>query len=79
MGKAGANEGMGHGVEFNITVGKIHYNYSPSKNCVNGISHEGICIKCGKCGRMFDDEGRCINYTGELKSIYQNKGRDTNG
>lgn len=61
MSGAGANEGMGHGVEFNISVGKIHYNYAASQNCVNGISHEGICLKCSKCGRKFDSEGSCIN------------------
>lgn len=74
MSGAGANEGMGHGIEFNIT-GRIHYNYAPSKDCVNGISHEGICLKCGKCGRIFDSEGLCTNYTDEMRKAYQiNKG-----
>lgn len=61
MSGAGANQGMGHGVAFNISVGKIHYNYAPVKNCVHGISNDGICLKCSKCGRKFDFEGSCIN------------------
>ena len=75
MSGAGANEGMGHGVEFNITVEKIRYNYALSKDCINGIFHEGICLKCGKCGRIFDGEGLCTNYTDEMRKAYQiNKG-----
>lgn len=66
MSGAGANEGMGHGVEFNI-MGRFHYNYAPSKNCANNISLNDICLKCGKCGRVFDSEGSCTNYIDEIK------------
>ena len=60
MSGAGANEGMGHGVEFNI-MGKLHYNYAPYTDCVNRISHNGLCLKCSKCGRRFDSDGSCVN------------------
>ena len=33
--------------------------YWVCNECESG--HYGMCLKCGKCGRGFDDNGNCIN------------------
>ena len=40
-----------------IKLGEIHIDYMTSKECVNPESYFSICVKCGKCGRKFDEHG----------------------
>ena len=39
----------------------VHIDYAPSKNCNNPDTWGMICVKCGECGRKFDETGRCLN------------------
>lgn len=38
------------------------YTYFKCMECVYGqVKPKEICIKCGKCGREFEDDGICKN------------------
>ena len=38
-----------------IKLGEIHIDYMTSKECVNPESYFSICVKCGQCGRKFEN------------------------
>lgn len=39
----------------------IHVDYAPSEKCNNTDTFGMICVKCGQCGRKFDERGFCTN------------------
>ena len=44
------------------TIPVIFLDYHISKKCVNLLESYGeICVKCGKCGRKFNNQGGLIN------------------
>lgn len=40
---------------------RIHIDYGVSEKCNNPHSHGEICVKCGECGREFNEKGLCVN------------------
>lgn len=42
-------------------LGKVHIDYMVSKECENPESYFSICVKCGQCGRKFDENGIMID------------------
>ena len=40
---------------------RIHIDYGVSEKCNNPAAHGEICVKCGECGRQFNDAGHCTN------------------
>lgn len=41
-------------------IRKMFADYKPCKECTNPDTYGEICVKCGACGRKFDDEGNLI-------------------
>ena len=39
----------------------IHVDYIPSAECNNTDTFGMICVKCGQCGREFNENGICTN------------------
>lgn len=39
----------------------IHVDYAPCEQCNNPYTFGMICVKCGECGREFNDVGYCTN------------------
>lgn len=39
----------------------IHVDYAPCEQCNNPDTFGMICVKCGECGREFNDAGYCTN------------------
>ena len=39
----------------------VFYDYGVSQNCNNPDSFGEVCVKCGNCGRIFDECGKCSN------------------
>lgn len=39
----------------------IHVDYIPSAKCNNSDTWGMICVKCGQCGREFNENGICTN------------------
>ena len=39
----------------------IFADYGVSEKCNNPDTYGEICVKCGECGRQFNDTGRCTN------------------
>ncbi|MBQ0146236.1 MAG: hypothetical protein KBS51_03890 [Lachnospiraceae bacterium] len=39
----------------------IFTDYIPCMGCDNIETFGAVCVKCGKCGRRFDEYGNCIN------------------
>ena len=39
----------------------MHVDYSPCFECNNHDTFGMICVKCGECGREFDENGKCTN------------------
>lgn len=44
-----------------LKLGKVHIDYMTSKECVNPESYFAVCVKCGQCGRKFDENGIMID------------------
>lgn len=47
-----------------LDVGKIRrmfVDYAPCEKCTNPDTYGEICVKCGACGRKFDDKGVLID------------------
>ena len=38
-------------------MGKVHIDYMVAKECKNPESYFAVCVKCGQCGRKFDEHG----------------------
>ncbi len=38
-----------------LGITKIFVDYEPSSTCCNDESYGCLCIKCGRCGRKFED------------------------
>ena len=38
-----------------LKMGKVHIDYMVSKECKNPESYFSICVKCGQCGRKFEN------------------------
>lgn len=38
-------------------LGIVSLDYNVSKRCINDHSYGVICVKCGKCGRKFNNYG----------------------
>lgn len=36
-------------------LGKVHIDYMVAKECKNPESYFSICVKCGQCGRKFEN------------------------
>ena len=39
----------------------IHVDYIPYAKCNNSDTWGMICVKCGQCGRVFNERGICTN------------------
>lgn len=45
-------------MKHDISKGTIIFvDYSPSAECKNPETYGEICVKCGECGRTFDENG----------------------
>ena len=40
-----------------MNVIKFFVDYAPEENCKNPDTYGEICVKCGECGRKFDEQG----------------------
>lgn len=41
--------------------GFVHIDYMVAKECENPDSYGAVCIKCGQCGRKFDEHGLMVD------------------
>lgn len=39
----------------------IFIDYIPYSECSNNETFGTICVKCGRCGRKFNEYGECVN------------------
>ena len=39
----------------------MHVDYAPCEECENEDTFGMICVKCGECGREFNNRGICTN------------------
>lgn len=47
---------------FNIdNIRRLFVDYAPCEKCTNPYTWGHICVKCGACGRKFDDKGVLID------------------
>lgn len=47
---------------FNIdNIRRMFVDYAPCEKCTNPDTYGTICVKCGACGRKFDDKGVLID------------------
>lgn len=51
--------------------------YAPCEKCNNPDTFGMICVKCGECGREFNDAGVCKNID-EYPSYYGERMSDSN-
>lgn len=42
-------------------IRRMFVDYAPSEECTNPDTYGEICVKCGACGRKFDDKGVLID------------------
>ena len=42
-------------------MGKVHIDYMVAKECKNPESYFAVCVKCGQCGRKFDENGIMVD------------------
>lgn len=45
--------------------------YMPSEKCSNPDTFGMICVKCGECGREFNEAGVCTNINDYPKYDYE--------
>ena len=42
-------------------IRRLFVDYAPCEECTNPDAYRTICVKCGACGRKFDDKGVLID------------------
>lgn len=42
-------------------ISRMFVDYAPCEKCTNPDTYGTICVKCGACGRKFDDKGVLID------------------
>ena len=53
--------GKALGLHERPKVIKVFVDYAPEENCKSPDTCGEICVKCGECGRKFDDKGVMID------------------
>lgn len=48
-------------------IRRMFVDYAPCDKCTNPDTFGEICVKCGACGRKFDDEGVLIEKDGDIE------------